>query len=205
MECINKPKLAGYCTRLAERELKPIGKKPGKEKVRFLSAVTNQGLTKFTDTAKILCDRIYLVSDEYGAVSRLLLHTLRSRALGAGYDVISCYCPLSPHEKLEQLIIPSLRLGFLTSNHFHDFSQEIDPYRIVNCQRFSEKEKLAACKKRLLFNRKATGQMLLHAETLLRDAKALHDELEGYYIHATDFAKVDALTESVLAKIETFK
>lgn len=205
LECVNTGKLAGYCARLAEREFKRRNKREGKEKVRFLTAVTNKGVTRFTDTAKALCERIYLINDDYGAVSRLLLHTVRSQALAAGYDVISCYCPLSPFDKLEQLFVPELELGFMTSNHFHDFSREIDPFRIVNCQRFSNKEKLSASKKRILFNRKAAARMTGQAEALLQDAKNLHDELESYYIHATDFSKVDALTEQVMARIESYK
>lgn len=205
LECVNTPKLAGYCSRLSEREFKAHGKEAGREKVRFLTAVTNKGVVKYTETGKALCDRIYLINDDYGAVSRLLLNTVRTNALAAGYDIISCYCPLSPFDKLEQLFVPSLRLGFMTSNHFHDFSEEIDPYRIVNCQRFSNKELLSASKKRILFNRKASSQMLGQAEALLRDAKRLHDELEGYYNHAMDYEKLDALTDRVLEKIERLK
>lgn len=205
LECVNTAKLAGYCARLAERELKPLKKEPGKEKVRFLTAITNKGVTSFTDTAKSLCDRVYLINDEYGAVSRLLLNAVRAKALAAGYDIISCYCPLSPFDKLEHLFIPSLQLGFMTSNYFHDYNAEIDPYRIVNCLRFSNKEKLSANKKRILFNRKAASQMIQQAELLLRDAKSSHDELESYYIHAMDFTKVDALTARILAKMDSYR
>ena len=169
--------------------------------MRFLTAVTNKGVMSFTDTAKLLCQRIYLICDDHGAVSRLLLHSIRAQALAAGYDIISCYCPISPFDKLEQLFIPSLGLGFMTSNHFHDFTADIDPYRMVNSQRFSDNDKLKASKKRILFNRKAAAQMIRQAEALLRDAKTLHDELEGYYIAATDFAKVEALTTQVMQKI----
>lgn len=205
LECINTSKLAGYCNRLAEREFKSLRQSPGKEKVRFLSALTNKGLVTFTDSAKLLCERIYLISDEHGAVSRLLLNSVRAKALAAGYDVISCYCPLGPFDKLEQIFVPALGLGFLTSNRFHDFTADIDPYRIVNSQRFSEKDQFAAGKRRILFNRKAAAQMLRQAEILLADAKKLHDELETYYIHATDFNKVDALTAGVLRKIDAFQ
>lgn len=79
----------------------------GRESVRFLSCVTNKGPVLFDGTAKALCDRIYLVDDVYGAASRLFLSALRSQALEAGWDVITCYCPLSPFEKIEHLFIPA--------------------------------------------------------------------------------------------------
>ena len=204
LDNVNTVKLAGYCGRLAESEFKPMKKSAGKERVRFLTAVTNKGVVKFTETALKLCERIYLINDECGAVSRLLLNNMRARALAAGYDVISCYCPLSPFDKLEQLFVPQLKLGFVTSNRFHDFSMEVDPFRIVNSQRFTDNDKLKASKKRISFNRKVMAQMINQAQALLAEAKSLHDELESYYISATDFSKVDRLTQKILAKIDTF-
>ncbi len=201
LDCVDTAKLAGYCGRLSERELRPVKKTPGKESVRFLTAVTNKGVAKFTGTAKLLCDRIYLINDDMGAVSRLLLNSIRTKALAAGYDIISCYCPLAPFDKLEQLFVPELRLGFMTSNRFHDFSMEIDPYRIVNSQRFTDNDQLKSGKKRLSFNRKAMVQMVRQAEILLAEAKQLHDELEGYYISATNFDKVDALTKGIIKSL----
>ncbi len=204
LEAVNKPKLSAYCTRLCEREFKPV---PGgaftapEESVRFLTGVTNKGLVAFTDTAKSLCERIYLIKDEYGAVSRMLLNRIRSAAQGAGYKIISCYCPLSPFEKLEHLFVPALGLGFITSNRFHDFSDSIDAFRYVNSLRFSEQEKLKTDRRRMNYNRRAAFGMLTQASALMADAKKLHDELETYYIAATDFEKTDSLTIRVLDKL----
>lgn len=204
LEAVNTQKLAAYCGRLCEREFKQLNAAPGRERVRFLSAVTNKGVTTFVETAKQLCDRVYLISDDYGAVSRIILNAARSAALAAGYDVISCYCPLSPYEKLEQLFIPKLSLGFITSNRFHDFGESVDPYRIINSQRFTDQQKLKPTKKRIAFNRKAAAQMVEQAAGLLGEAKKIHDELEEYYIAATDFSKADMLCEKVLDKIKGF-
>ena len=199
--CVTTPKLSAYLGRLSAKELKPTGRGPGKEKVRFLSALTNKGVIKQTDSAKKLAERIYLISDEQGAVSRLMLHHIRAQALTAGYDIISCYCPLAPFDKLEQLFIPALSLGFMTSNRFHNFDLEISPYRIINCQRFTDADKIKEHKKRMAFNRKAAGSMIAQAHALLVEAKALHDELESYYIGATDFDKVDAITQRLIEKL----
>jgi hypothetical protein len=201
LDNLNTAKLAGYCGRLGEKEFRPGKKKAGKERVRFLSAVTAEGVVTFTDTAKRLAQRIYLIVDDHGAVSRLILQAVRREALAAGYDAISCYCPLGPFDRLEHLFVPELELGFMTSNRFHDFSAAIDPYRVVNSQRFSDREKLSGSKKRILFNRRAAAQMLRQAASLLHDAKTIHDELETYYVSATDFSKVDELTEKVMNKI----
>ena len=201
---VNTAKLSAYAERLCGREFKNKGTGTGDEKTRFFSAVTNKGVTMFTETAKLLCDRIYLINDDYGAVSRILLTSARAAAIEAGYDVISCYCPLSPYEKLEHLFIPKLSLGFMTSNRFHDYNNDIDAYRIVNCLRFSDISKLKECRKRVNFNRKAAMQMTDKASGLLKEAKKLHDELESYYTAATNFDKLDALTGVVINKIKNF-
>ena len=200
--CLNTQKLNDYLSRLCGKEFSKKGKGTSKEQVRFLTALTNKGVVKYTHSAKILAKRIYLINDEQGAVSRLILHRVRAEALAAGQDVISCYCPLSPFDKLEQLFIPALSLGFMTSNRYHNFDLELTPYRIVNAARFTHADKLKEHKKRLTYNRKAAGDMIAQAGDLLAEAKALHDELEGYYTAATDFKKVDDLTEKLITQLK---
>ena len=117
LDATSVQKVVRAATRIAQAELKGSASGRGKESVRFLSAVTNQGITLFSDTANTLCERIYLIDDPHGASSRLLLGVLRSQALEHGLDVYSCYCPLSPFEKLEHLFIPQLKVGFMTRSH----------------------------------------------------------------------------------------
>lgn len=200
LSCIDMPKLHGYLARLSAKELKPLPGKTGRESTRFLTAVTDVGNVKFTETAKALAERVYLITDEYGALSRLILHHIRARAIECGYDIISCYCPLAPFDKLEQLFIPALGLGFMTSNRFHDFSAEIDPYRVVNTARFMD-DGLRGQKKRITFNRKAGRQMIAQATGLIAEAKTLHGELETFYKAATDFDKVDEITDKLLERL----
>ncbi len=193
------PKLQKAAARIADAEFKGShGQKQGHESIRFLSAITNKGPVMFDETAKTLCDRIYLIEDSYGASSRLILNALRSRALEAGLDIISCYCPLSPFEKLEHLFIPSLKLGFMTSNYFHQ--PDIDPYKIVRSRRFTDEDTIRKSRRRINFNRKAAQQLLNEAASLLKEAYDLHDQLEAYYVKAMDFSLVDAISDSLLKK-----
>lgn len=202
-DCLDERKLAGYCSRLVEKELTPVRgrNRRGVERIRMLSAVTNKGIVAFIDSAKKLSKRIYLINDDYGAVSRVILREIKDAALTAGYDIISSYCPLSPFDKLEHIFIPELEIGFMTSNSYHDFNDQTDPYRIINSRRFTDNEKLRSWKKRISFNRKAAVQMTNHAQSLLSDAKKLHDELEAIYTEATDFTRVDELTQKTLDKV----
>ena len=202
LDCLDTEKLTGYLNRLCDKLLrqKP-GAPAGKEASRFLTAVTSKGVVQLTGSAKKLARRIYLISDEQGALSRFMLHHIRAVALERGHDVIACYCPLAPFDKLEQLFIPGLSLGFMTSNRFHNFEMEIEPYRVVSCARFTKEGCLKGHKKRLAYNRKAAAQMINQAQGLLGEAHTLHGELESYYTAATDFAKVDAITQQLLSRL----
>ena len=200
LEGTSVSKVVKAARRIALSEFKGGPGGQGRESVRFLSCVTNKGPVLFDGTAKALCDRIYLVDDVYGAASRLFLSALRSQALEAGWDVITCYCPLSPFEKIEHLFIPALRLGFMTANDNH--LPDVEPYKIVRSRRFTDAEQIRAHRKRITFNRKASAQMLEQAARLLAEAKTLHDQLEGYYTGAMDFAAVDAVGERTLQKYE---
>lgn len=199
-DCLKTAKLTGYTRRLAAREMKFTGR-AGQEKIRFLSALTGKGPIFFTDTVRNLCERIYLINDPHGAVSRQLLSDLRTHALGAGYTIISAPCPLAPFAPPEHLLIPELGLGFVTSNPFHDLTSEFDAYRIVNSPRFTDTARLSPYRKRINLNKKSAAQLLLRAQALLDEAGRLHNELEGIYRSAVDFACADELTKTLITRL----
>lgn len=107
----------------------------------------------FHQTLQTLCPRIYAVEDEHGAASRLLLAELRARALAAGLEIITCACPLSPYDKLEHLLIPSLGLGFTTSGGCH--KADFPVYRRIHAARFTDADRLRQKRQILSFNRRA--------------------------------------------------
>jgi len=199
---VNSVKLEKYCERLAEKEFKSSKKGLGKEKIRVFSAVSNKGVYSFADSAKKICGRIYIINDDFGAVSGTILQAVKNHALSAGYNIISSYCPLNPFGTPEHIFVPELSLGFVTSNVHHDFTNSIDAYRIVNYRRFTDNDKLKTCKKRLRFNLKAKTQMINRSVELLAEAKTTHDKLEKFYISATNFSKVEELTQKAITEID---
>lgn len=198
MEQTNREKIRDYARRLAAREMK---NRPGTghEDVRFISAVCDKGVVVLEDTARSLAERIYVIDDDYGPSSELLLGEIRLHALSRGYDIISCYCPTAPQRRLEHLFIPQLSLGFMTSNRIHPLT--LEPYRVLHARRFTNVEGLRMRKQRMAFNRKAAREMLSQAVSYLAAAKELHDELESYYIEAMDFDKLDRRQKEVLEQL----
>lgn len=174
--------------------------RPGKETHRFLSAVTPQGMVVFHETLQALCPRIYSIEDEHGAASRLLLAELRRRALEAGLDIISCACPLSPEEKLEHLLIPSIGVGFTTSNPWH--KADFPVFRRIHAARFTNAEGLRSRRQLLSFNRRAARELLSEAVSIAEEAKTAHDAMEAFNIAAMDWEGATILTEWVVSEFE---
>lgn len=181
-----------YARHLALQYL-PRRETRGSEQLRFLSAITPQGCLFYTDTVRVLADRCIVFHDEYGAASRLIFETLRTEALARGYAVITCRCALHPEDKIDHLLIPALRLAFLTDNSWHRCS--FPGQKNIHCTRFLDLAHLHDFRARLRFNRKAAGDLTAQAVVLMAQAKACHDELETYYRTAVDFAAVETETE----------
>ena len=197
LECTNQDKIRDFAGRLANRELGGgVRHDPPHEDIRFISAICNKGVLVLEDTAKALAERIYVIDDEYSASSRILLSHLRALALQRGYDIITCYCPSAPFEKIEHLFISALSLGFMTSNRVHPL--ELEAFRTLHARRFTDVEALRQKKQRLSFNRKAAFEMLHQSTEYLAAAKELHDELESFYIEAMDFSRLESKRDETI-------
>ena len=184
----NFEKVRRYVKRLCTRLL-PRTENTAREELRLLSAVTPKGEVFYQHTAQALADRFIVFRDEYGAVSRLLLELIRAEALARGYHIITCPCAMHPEDKIDHILIPELRLAFLTDNRWHPV--QLPGMQAVRCTRFLDRENLAGYRARLRFNERAAAELLEQATALMAQAKSCHDELETYYRTTVDFAQVD--------------
>lgn len=196
---ISQDKAAKAAARICAKELHKTTKSQGKEKIRFLSAITGDGVTMFDDTAKLLCGRIYVVDDDCGAVSRIFMNTVRKIALEKGYDIITCRCSVFPQEKNEHILIPEAGVGFMTSNKRHTISTK--PYRMIHAKRFVNKEKNGKTKMKIKFTIRAANELIKEASLCMKEAKTVHDELEKIYISAMDFSLVDEKQNKILEAV----
>ncbi len=196
--CVIKEKAERYALRFVSRELGTLNG-TGKEYKRFLSAVTPKGYYTNTQTVPELSDRIFMLCDEFGGVSSVLMPLIKKYALANGHKVISCLNPFDPNGAPEQLIFPEKRVAVLTSNRLHPF-KEISA-RNIHSKRFTDTEELAKKKHRLSFNSKAFSELLGEAVSLLQGAKATHDRLEALYISEMSFEGVNQKCESLKNEI----
>lgn len=169
--------------------------KKGMERKRLLSAVSVGKTVFFDDTLQSLCPKLYVIKDEWGAASTTLMEALHQYALSKKLEVITCYCSIESPEKIDHLLFPSIQTGVTTSNSFH--ATESAGIPIENLM-FDIPEADAA----ILTGNLSTSQNLIHtACSHIEKAKALHDELEAFYVSSMDFTKLDAVREKLLEEI----
>ena len=192
-------RLHKFSEKLADAKITSVSDGRGKLKKRFLSALTPEGVCVFRETFEKECENRIVLADPFGCASSMILKILSMRALDNGLDCIMCYCPMSPEFRPEHLMIPSLSLGFYTSNRIHpeDFSSSGH----IDCLRFIDSDGLSRHKNRIAFNNRSRDEMLTAAIGKLENAKRIHDRLERLYIDAMDFDALNSYSEKIISDI----
>ena len=110
------------------------------------------------------------------------------------------FCATLPLPSLitDHVIIPELKLAFVTEN---DYAKFASTERRVHSRRFVALKKLHLSNERMKFNRKAAASLLESAAATLQKAQSVHDELEAFYIGAMDFKALDSYYEGFLKNI----
>ncbi len=198
--CVDEEKLLRYVKRLVNRVV-PEKKSNEKGKVykRFLSAVSPEGIDVKYETIVALSEKIITIEDEFSAVSPFIVEYINAYALEKGYDVYQCYCPLFPNLKIEHIIIPQLKTAIFTQNTYH-YSID-DGERCVHASRFFDKEMFNSNKEKLTLQKRAKRELIDEAVRKLSIAKDIHDQLEDFYIKATDFDIINDMGEKILRAI----
>lgn len=198
--CIDHAKAKAFAAHLSDKYL-PRAEGTGQEECRLLSATTCKGQVFYEETVCKLADKtLVILDDEQGAASKFILRALRDAALVKGQRIITCYCPMAPHEKIDHLLLPELGLAFTTSNSFHPCKQAAQQ-RVIHCSRFIHDDTLRLRRQRLRFNRKAAAELLRQASMLQAEAKANHDKLEKYYMEAVDFTALDKIAKELIHEL----
>lgn len=186
---------------IAVRELKSSGKgrqtKPGAVRQRFLSGITHAGTVCFFETADAQCKRVYELSDSYG-LAHLMLSSLLTSAVEAGYDVVACPSPTAP-DRLEHLLIPDLSLAFVTSSAAMPYGRR--PARHIRLDAMADGELLRRCKPKLRFSKKISAALTEEVVTSLKQAKTAYDALEELYKPHMDFDGVRETAEELSEKL----
>ncbi|MDR0294477.1 MAG: hypothetical protein LBH95_10055 [Oscillospiraceae bacterium] len=165
---------------------------------RFLSAPAPEGGVVLWDTVQTLADKVYELQDSYGQAHELLAPVLEA-ALEAGQEVIACYDPCAPFTRLAHLILPGLRLAFVSATAKEPYPGEI--YRRVRLDAAIPRETAHQNRLRLRFLRKTEAALTQDAREILARASEKHVQLEELYNPHVDFAGVRALADAYADKV----
>ena len=189
-------KTFSFGTRLAKRHI-PRKKGEGHEWVRFLSGITPDGPVFFGDTLNLFKTRV-IIRDEYGAVAGILLSAIRDYALSCGHEIITVKNAVLPSDIIDHIIIPDLSLCFCRECRETPIN---DSSRRIHARRFMNMAELHKNRQKIAFNRRVATELLVSAGETLACAKAVHDEIEKYYVDAMDFKALSDYADKIIEKI----
>ncbi len=175
----------------------PLSANIGRERRLFASAITPNGLKNYLDDL-LITNNVYMLKGFPGAGTERLLEKLKAAAMERGFYVEAYYCALNP-EKQEHLIIPGLETAFTTVNKYH--SSDVCALRKEDFARMLDEKALGAYKSEIEYNQTEFDKLLHKAIDIIHSAKALHDEMETYYIPNMDFDAVQGRLEETMKRI----
>jgi hypothetical protein len=188
----------GQAGLIIDKEFKGvIGTGPGAARSMFARAITPSGIVHYLDTLIDSSYKLYLIIGSWGAGVSDMLKRIAMEAQSRGLDTQAFYCPMDPANRMEHLIIPPLRLAFISENRYVDI--EAKPDAIVDITQYVDEASVDREDLRLSENE--FDSLLREAVFTLRRAKETHDELEKLYVPNMDFKGVEEKRERIEARI----
>ncbi len=195
-------KLERYIENLSSRLFPIKNETEYYEKNRFLSATTPDGIVSFIRENLATCTYRYILKDRFGAFAHKALTLLHEQAKQRGIPAVCCRCFLSPYDRLEALFLPTLSLCFVMSGFISPLNG--DGCRVIHGSRFYDTEALRARANKLSFCKKTILSLLKQGCEILSEARAIHTEIEQFYIPNFDFEHLHMYEEALLAKYGLF-
>lgn len=187
-------KVRAYADKLCLRYIKHKGNGAG-ESVRFLSGISPKGIVNYPETLLSFSSQPFIIRDEHGNVSNEIMSILRDFALNKDYKIITCRNAYLPN-LIDHLVIPELNAVFIRESRNFTVASDV---RRVHAIRFLNNNLLKV--KRLKYNTKIAELILDSAIVSLKEAKSIHDDLEGYYINSMNFNALEEFTDKFINEI----
>lgn len=178
--------------------------KPAKARHLFASGITPKGLVNYTNTLLENDMDIYCIHGAPGTGVQDVIGRIANTADDLGIDTERFHCPFIP-EKLDFLLIPSLKAAVVnTTQPAHRDVGKIEGLQIkgeYNLSTFIRQDYLARYMPEIKDASDRYASLLDKAITHLKKAKALHDDLENYYVPAMDFEGINKKQEEILDRV----
>lgn len=198
---INEEKLNCYINNLLAQDLN-LEKRDNNlagEELRFLTVITQGEQLSYVNTVRSIADKVYVLNDDFGVVSGRILKKVRDHLLNANFNIITCNCSMFSGKKIDHILVPDLKLAFVTSNEHHDFSNLID-CSTTYCEEFVNRFSRSV-KEQVNLNNKRIKDIIFNSKKFIAQAQIVHNRLEEYYVDAVDFNYVKDEAEKNIAQI----
>lgn len=190
-----------------------ISLRPGKTKKYFATAITGAGVLNYITTLVGDMNRIYMINSPVGYSNNSFMQIIAEGAVYRGLEVETFYCPMCPEEKIEHIVIPELKVAFITMNEYHD----IEPWEIPNFNEGEQEIILMDMKDYMnSMNLEKNSELIkslneeydiLLNKTIkhLALAKETHMLVEDMYIPNMNFTQISNLAEALTEEIKKIK
>lgn len=197
-DCVNTEKIEKFISSFTRKEFGINSENTGKTDVRFLSAITCDGIKTQYDTVKNLCARIFVLDDKTGCVADPFIRQIKDAAVLCGYDVTLCIDPISG-KKNEHIIIPELSVAVFTSNDIHKWTGECT--KKISSARFTDREVIRSHRGRVRFNAEAVNDLLNQAAIHMDGVKNATDKIDRIYDEHLEKEKLELIVNEAKKNI----
>lgn len=168
---------------------------------RFFGGSTPIGPVDFVPNITDTISKRYFIKGRPGSGKSTMLKKILAKAEASGIDVEVYHCGFDPNS-LDMLLMPELDVCIFDSTAPHEYYATRDSDEIIDMYHELIKpgtdEKYKDDIDNIIKRYKACNQLGIN---YLSQAKELHDELEKYYIEATDFIIIDGICNDLINKI----
>ncbi|WP_332628865.1 PRK06851 family protein [Halalkalibacter flavus] len=176
--------------------------KQAKVKHRFLGAATPNGAVDFIQNLTEDISKRYFIKGRAGSGKSTMLKKIAAAGEERGFHVEVYHCGFDPNS-LDMVIVRELGFAIFDSTAPHEYFPDRDSDEIIDmyarCITPGTDEKFAT---EIEKTTKPYKDKMKEGISYLKEAKALRDELEAFYIEAMDFTKVEEIQKEILAEIE---
>lgn len=176
--------------------------KPGVVMHRFFGGSGPQGFVDYVEELTYPIKTRYFIKGRPGSGKSTMLKKMLAAAQTRGINTEVYHCSFDP-DSLDMLIMPELDICIFDSTAPHEYYPNrpndiiLDMYTELIAPRTDEN--FSAQLSEIVKRYKAC---VSEGTSHLAYAKFLHDDLEKYYISATDFTVIDDITDKLINKIE---
>jgi hypothetical protein len=173
-------------------------------KNRFLGGATPNGPVDFVMDLTKDVDKRYFIKGRPGSGKSTMLKKIAKAAEERGFDIEVYHCGFDPNS-LDMIIIRELGVAVFDSTAPHEYFPTRESDEIIDIYYSAIKpgtdDEYKSELDSIISRYKSAVDIGIK---YLAEAKALHDELEDFYIDAIDFNEIDKISKDLVARMDDY-